>query len=606
MKKRCLVSTSNVWKSTLGDFQKILYPSCWSFCTSSVLWTPSQSPAMQRYPRLEDAQKSGAIRVHYFLSIALSIFIVLVIFPGKLVAQAPIPELKVVQPHFDTILGMRLEWTWIKGVQAYEIQRKVDDGSYGEWKNVFSNTVYIDNDGITEGHRYTYKLRAKMHDGSLTPVSLPRSNILIKIWPVAKNLSCTAAESIGLLHSHYQSLQAWEVTARKYLHHGIDIRGVEELGGECVRAPMGGIISSKTHHADPLKGSNDSVLMHVYLNGKRHHLSFGHLTNVNTRLRDGESVEPGTPLGNITVSHFNRPAENHVHISFDDGDPLAQLLGDVFRKRNPLEMWDSELYRDPWNHPPHVEITNSASLASPLKFRRGPDKATYLSGDDTEDDKVYGAIDIVVEARDHQSFDTPWQSPLKIGYYIQKVESGGLIDVVRSSVKPYLLINGENEFGVNLYDVTDPAKVKRMNTLLDLDDSLQADFPTDKVGWPYWYTYIVTNTTGTEGTPETLDANQCWATDAHKNEQSPNRLNGYRDDYESAKTNKDALFPDGIYQIGIRLEDYVHTYAKGNVTDHMEPVVDNFALYVEKVIVTTAEGDSVYEAGWEISGDRTT
>ncbi|MCP4314044.1 MAG: hypothetical protein GY790_22555 [Bacteroidetes bacterium] len=54
------------------------------------------------------------------------------------------------------------------------------------------------------------------------------------------------------------------------------------------------------------------------------------------------------------------------------------------------------------------------------------------------------------------------------------------------------------------------------------------------------------------------------------------------------------------------LEDYVHTYAKGNVTDHMEPVVDNFAPYVEKVIVTTAEGDSVYEAGWEISGDRTT
>jgi hypothetical protein len=55
---------------SLGDFQKILSPPCWSFCPSSALRNVSQNPALQHVPRLEDGQKSGA-QVHYFLSIAL-------------------------------------------------------------------------------------------------------------------------------------------------------------------------------------------------------------------------------------------------------------------------------------------------------------------------------------------------------------------------------------------------------------------------------------------------------------------------------------------------------------------------------------------------------
>ena len=518
--------------------------------------------------------------------------IILLLLSAKIFAQPPAPDLEVVLPMFGSPLGMYLKWTRVAGAQEYQYRKKVNNGNYGEWKNDCRSFHAFQDLDVSLGATYTYQVRAIVNNIESDP-SAPRSNSFIKVWPVTKSSDCTAGESLNLLHGFNQTIFVPGVLGSpKYLHQGIDITGEQNLDRECVRAPIGGIVSRiKLIDPDTGKLNNGSVYLSVRSDNNFYGVSLGHLEGINNNLVQNTSIEAGTYLGYITSSHFNKTEDNHVHIGFDF----------MMNLKNPLEVWDrnQEQYRDPQRLPPKVEETNSDSHF--VRFRKGPNETTYLN----DNGNVYGPVDIVVEARDHQSSykNGPWQNPLKIGYYI-KNEQGD--NVVRSPHEPYLLIDGSNWFGDLTLGGHHQTSSARIETLFDTDDTVECNFPEPPPGWRQWFTYIVTNTIGTEGTPETLDADQCWATDAHKNEQSPERPNGYRAGYETATTNTDALFPDGAYQIGIRVEDYVHTYAEGNVTDHMEPVVvDNFAPYVEKVIVTTAEGEKVYEAGWEIAGDGT-
>lgn len=183
------------------------------------------------------------------------------------------------------------------------------------------------------------------------------------------------------------------------------------------------------------------------------------------------------------------------------------------------------------------------------------------------------------------------------------------------SIKPYLLIDGTNWFGYP-YHYGENAPLSRISTLMDVDEALKSEW-SKPPGWSYWFTYIVTNTKGTDGILADLDAGQCWATDARNTETSPNGWQGFPspDDpenyfiptYEKAKLNKEAKFPDGRYRIRIRLEDYVHTVSleEADELDHKHPViVDNFLPFVERVTVTSS-AETIYDAGWFFSaGDE--
>lgn len=506
------------------------------------------------------------------LNIKVLVLAILSLASVGLLAQPPAPpNLKVVQPYYNAMLAMHLEWDPVAGAQNYEVRRKVDAGAFGSWDSLGVVTSYTDNNGINAASTYTYEVRVKV-GGVYSASSNARSNKAVKMWPVTKTSSCSAAESIELLHGYNQPIMAG---GSHYLHEGNDIHGEESVDGECVRAPMGGVVASAGG-----SGSNIHVDLKVRLNGNDRWFNFNHLRNLNAALVVGESVEPGTKLGEITSTVWSTQ-NNHTHVS---------LWGDYAnrdaQRRPPLEAFDSNSHRDPKGNAPVVENTN-ASDSEPVRFRKGPNQTDYLP----DDGKVYKEVDIVVEARDHQTADAPWQVPKNVGYYVQKVEGGTVTDVVRSAAAPYLLIDGSKWFGAPVGNT--PAS--RMNTLRDPAATLESSAGTPAwYAWDQWFTYIVTNTDSTTGDSARLDADQCWATDAKYTETKPN---GYKANYDTAAVNDSAKFKDGNYRVRIRLADFVNTAA-----DHSKDImVDNFRPYVKKVTVESG-GEMLYQGAWTFDG----
>jgi len=521
-------------------------------------------------------------------------------FPTDLLAAPSIPELIIVQPMYGEPSGIYVRWTIVPGVKGYEICKMIgNDGCNKDdpgWKFIGkSQVVYIDSFKTIPDVIYTYSVRAvDMKDIKSEP-SKPRSTMALKIWPVTKSPGiegCAAEESLDVMFGYNQLYRA--DLSHYVLHQALDLSGEKNIEGECVRSPVGGVVIAPNQQGslrpqkDETTGkyldNNRSVTIGFYLNGVTTEISFGHLEHVNKSLQDlkDRSIVPGVWLGNITSTYFdydydnNKPENNHTHINFRD-------------KKNPLEVFgDISEYYDPYENAP--ELVDSNKDGQKIRFRKGPNKKEYLLP--SNNGKVFGPVDIVVEARDAQSSYEPWQAPLKIGYYIQNGEKK---NVVRSPKKPFILIDSRNKFFGDL-DGVNWTTIERIETLFDVDEDLRAMADNLTRSWSLWFTYIVTNTTGTEGRPEDLDADQCWATDVRKDDnQSPN---GYRAGYHAALRSQDAKFPDGTYHIGIRLEDYVHSYP--DVKDHLEPVVvDNFSPYIEQVTLTSAvDSAPMYDAAW--------
>jgi len=484
-------------------------------------------------------------------------------------AQPAAPDLHVVQPYYETPLLMHLAWSAVDSSEEYQYRVKADSGAYSSWISVGGDTT-CDGIQVLQGPVYTFQVRARV-GGIYSDTSSSRSSSAVKVWPVTENISCTAPECLELYHGFNQPILAG---GNKYLHEGTDLHGGETTQSECVRAPLGGIIMYCGG-----AGSNICVNMRVRLSGQDLYIQFNHLETLNPGLTIGHSVAPGEHLGNINSNgFFGDVRNNHTH-----GHCWGTYTDMEGTTRNLLELWDQPGYRDPFGVAPVVENTDTTN-AEPLRFRNEPDRSEYLP----DDGKAYGAVDIVVEARDHQSTDAPWQVPERVGYYIQRVEGGIATDCVQSAALPYLLIDGSNWYG-NPFGHTDSL---RLHTIFDLTDSLRGCVPgtPDWYAYRQWFTYVVTNTYGTTGDSTFLDADQCWATNARNTETSPN---GYRADYDSALVNEEAKFPDGRYRVGIRLEDFVNV-----APDYLHDVyVDNFRPYVKSVEIRT-DINTIYSAEW--------
>jgi hypothetical protein len=572
------------------------------------------------------------------LKIGLVAFAFFITIPVEVLARPLRPDLEVVQPLYNdhSPLKMYLKWSHpsFLGIQEIQFRKKVEGGEYGPWCNCGDASINppanhpccerspeyplafacVDKSALSSGVRYTYQVQVKINDVWSYPSNF-RSNKADKVWPVTDgpvmNGECTGDESIGLMNGFNHVIQAVGLT-HPYPHEGIDLRGKKAVpsASECVRAPVGGTIYPFHHRGNYSKG----IILKYYLNGKKYYMGFNHLVYSDS-LKQGTSVEPGQYLGKMatcvaTSTGFQtlRPEQQHIHIDVEEKAPnLREGI-----RRNPLEIWNNPVYRDPQGSPPEVADTNSDNVV--VRFRKGPDTATYLP----DDGNVYGPVDIVVEAWDHQSVenrDKPeakFHPPLKIGYYIQCDDGNIITDVVRSADTPYLLIDGRNWFGYPYwYGMKLP--LNQIKKLADVDDSLRCSIE-DRFGHREWFTYIVTNTKGIDGILDDLSASQCWVTDAKNTETSPN---GYRglylpelpeplySTYETARLNQEAKFPDGRYQVRIRLEDYVHTVGNPEEQDYKhEVIVDNFLPFIERVTVTSG-GETIYEAGWFFSaGDE--
>ena len=503
------------------------------------------------------------------------------------------PVLRIVQPYYseNSPLKMYLEWDTVAGALGYEIHKMAEEEyiPVGVVTPKNSNEPVIgafDPSSIVPGTIYAYWITAIFKNGKQIDSNTRENWVEHSLWPVTKHSDCSDDEGFELLHNFNQPMDQQGLK----LHDGIDLLGQRNIDGECVRAPLGGVIKKIFPINNNL--NNMQIEIEVLIDDKKYGFIFAHLVDIPKSIRENNSVSPGQFIGKISSKVPNwRTEKNHTHLAVIEDYP-----NDWNKQKNPLEYWNVDEQRDPQLLSPQLEDTNADFLSVLFRNKNRYFKPSELSPPHFFDFTIYGAIDIVVEATDHQSLIAPWTIPKNIGYYIQRVTNSSVLNVVRSSAKPYMLINSTNWFG-DVYK----GHQNLLKTLFDSNPSLAVITPRWYTSvFKLWNTFIVTNTKGTEGKVDDLDANQCWATDVQKNDNdSPN---GCRAGYRSALTNQDARFPDGKYQIGIRLEDYVHTYP--NVTDHLEPViVDNFVPYIEQVTLTSSDtGRRVYQGGWTPQG----
>ena len=194
---------------------------------------------------------------------------------------------------------------------------------------------------------------------------------------------------------------------------------------------------------------------------------------------------------------------------------------------------------------------------------------------------AWGDVDFLVDAFDDMSTSTALVvSPQNIGYWIQPGRPGA--ESVASSATPYLLISFDH--ALNLCGSPCPSEAIAENALYD-------GLPADMHGvssWQSYYTWVVTNTRGTDGDPANIDANQFWRTDAR----SGTGVEENGSDANRARENQEARFPDGTYFAHILLGDFVHP------SDNVRSVlVDNSRPYVEKVTVYSG-ARIAYQAFW--------
>lgn len=487
------------------------------------------------------------------------------------------PNLKAVYPYYGQAT-MRLEWDPNILASEYQVRVKVNSGTYGAWINVGNVTAW-DHTPINNTDTYTYQVRALVVL-TWSPPSNERSNKMIKIWPVSNSETDCSTPSVNILNGFNQPIFVNSPSGPlHYLHEGLDIHGEEGIASECVIAPMGGKIK-----AFGGMGNGIFVNMEVDINGQIQYIQFNHLDNLNTGIMEGEqSVQPGDSLG---VIYKSPPSDwgiknSHTHCHF-----WTDYFNFFNTTKDPHLIWDTNAYRDPQNKTPEVGDTNGDM--EELRFRKGPNQPTYFTKD-----TVYREADIVVEAYDPQSVDPPWAAPKLIGYYIQKFDGKNWSDAVKSSGTPYLLTDNAQGF-YQSHSGTGGQLPHINNAISDRAAALTSGPPVTPSFYVFsqWWTYIVTNTSGTNGMMGNLNVNECWATDARDTAMMDN---GYSPAYARARIIDEAKFPDGKYRAHIRLADYVNT-----APDYKRIVfVDNFRPYVQRVDV---KGDKLgqvnYSGNW--------
>ena len=460
---------------------------------------------------------------------------------------------------------MLLEWKKFPAAQAYEFRRKVDGGAYSAWINNNLDTFRSDN-SLSATSSYTYQVRVKV-GGNWVDTSNERSNNFKRLWPVRKASDCTT-ESVEILHGFGQPINS----NGDYFHEGVDINGETSVHSECVRAPIGGTI---LYHGG--SGANIAVNLEVYVNGALHYIQFNHLANLNVNLVDGETVAAGDSLGFITsvVASWS-VLSSHTHNHF--WGTYAQLFA---TSKNPFLIYDNDAYRDPQGNSPELLDVNGDGQT--FKFKEVSPAGDYFA----DDGKLHNGVDIIVEAVDKMSTDAPWQVPKVVGYYIQKMDNGSWVNAVKSGSSPYILYDNINYYETNTVDHNLPV----VHTIIDYKASFKGVPPETPATYSFqqWFTFIVTNTSGTDGSKATLDSAQQWATDARVNVISDN---GYVDNYDKARAIDEAKFKDGKFKIRVRLRDFVNSPADAE----KEVTVDNFRPYAKKVEINS--GRLNYLAYW--------
>jgi hypothetical protein len=473
-------------------------------------------------------------------------------------------------------LRLRITWDPVAGSQAFAIRKSVAGGAFSGWDSIGNvNTINMDT-ALNNASRFCIQVRVKV-GGTWGGVSNSRCNSFIsEIWPVS--LSPSNCSSVGdeVLHGFGNPLQI----GNAYLHEGVDIQGSQTVGNECLKAPMGGMVTRVSGY----NGVNLVIDFEVMINGVTRFIQFNHLDSIDPAIIANNSIEPGQKLGQIDHSPAGfgwTTLMSHTHTHWYG---TGSFYGST---RNPFEIWNNTpSYKDPKNTRPIFQDMNGDGKF--VKYRKGPHLTDYFPKD-----TVHNEVDIVVESVDKQSGDAPWQTPKELMYFIQKKEDATWTDAVKSQAGPFKLFDH-----VNFYNSAAglPVNTALIGPMLDTAAAVKNTAITNYT-WTAFATYIVTNTKGVNGSFANMDENQCFASNART---SVGTDNGYANNYDKARCIEEAKFPDGIFRVGLTAADW---NGSSPVT-YKEFTVDNFRPFVKKVEMKVAGGSNIYSANFEWSTDK--
>jgi len=484
-------------------------------------------------------------------------------------------NLKVVRPDYGTN-KMIVRWTastYTTAITDYQVRRKDGAGAFGPWQSVGAVLTYTDAT-VAVNTLYSYQVKAKAGAVSVDSTNI-RANKIAKGWPVADGTSF-ATDNRNVLNGFNQAIKAG---GSDYLHEGADLNGKIGFATDYVRAPVGGVVTSSGG-----TGSNIHVNIEFLVNGATQFVQCNHLASLSPTITLLESIKPGDTLGTINGS-VPGWSVNSSHTHFHYWTNGANFWGST---QDPFSFFDTNADKDPHGNNPKASDSNGDGEV--LRFRKLG--GTYFP----KDKPIFCPSDIVVEVFDSKSTGSFNTAPKSIGYYVEKQEDAAWVNAIKSSATPYLLVDNAHGYFNSSSAAANPAINLAMHDRAAALKSIAPTTPADYV-WEQWFTYMVTNTKGTDGKVANLDSAQFWATDARNSVASDN---GFAVGYAKARINEEAKFEDGKYRVSIRMTDWVNTPA-----DHQgEVTVDNFLPFVKKVEMTA--GAAVYEAQWAWGGGSLT
>lgn len=474
--------------------------------------------------------------LHIFFSLTFISFSTVII-----TAQPNAPSNPILVPRYDASISLVFSWNDNSNNETgFDIQRREVGGSYSNLTSVGANVTNFNDNTATSDKNWEYRVRATNGSGNSAWTSASNSMRPRRVWVVNDG-------SNDVLHSYGNPLLSVTGPGQFYFHNGVDISG----SGKRVDAAMGGRVTAING------GAGGTMRMNVDLGGAgMYNDVYTHIA-VDAALGLGDILAPGTDVGNIRNNFFNRATEaDHIH--WGTG-------------RNNLALYTQNSRRDPNMQAPVVADANDD----------GKDFIIVPFDDNDHNEELefaIGGVDFLVDAYDDMSATTAIKAGLfNIGYWIQSGVAGG--ENVRNGATPYRLI----QFDYPLIGPSAPTAIENA--------VMYWNFTADLEGidtWQSYFTWIPTNTSGTDGSTGNTDATQYWKTDARKG--TGTRPNA--SDASKAREIQESKFPDGTHFVHIILNDLVNT------TDAVRSVVvDNYRPYVKKVTVY-AGARIVYQSQW--------
>ncbi|HRS57587.1 MAG TPA: PKD domain-containing protein [Bacteroidia bacterium] len=477
------------------------------------------------------------------------------------------PVIKSVIPDYSHNSAI-IVWAADTPCQAYRIRYKVNSGNFSNWDSTVASNLTSKwyNFNFSEGDTITFNMGVKK--AGVWSASSTKFTYVKRYWPVLNQAK--TGPSRNLMHNFNQPIMAG---GDKYFHEGVDINGDYNYKTETVIASFSGHIVSFGQGE-----TGKYINVQVFINGVNQYYQYNHMKNLRPYLTVGTSIKAGDTIGEIVDSFWNTQC---YHIHFHRWlNGVTMLAG----TRHALQMYLSNEDKDPGNNKPVTLNTNDDNKY--FKFLLDSNWANT-----TVDTVAYNRVDIQWELLDRMSTNGFYQNPHKVGYYIRKKVGNNWVDTVRSAASPYLLFKCD-EFLSDSFNKTSNSLLNAMIIPWDSYRSKPPVTPDPDYDFWQWFTWLLTNTSGFNGSKTNLDDSRSWATNARNTE---TWSNGAGPTGNKARSPGEWEFPDGVYKVYAVVGDLIHdTFFTKNV------MVQNFRPMVREVEVY-ADNNKVYHARWNWS-----